>query len=512
MSGIINPYITPDLNTIKKMPNKFKEFIEISTNHEIIIKKSDDIYYYQIKTENNPVLHELKWNTLKKNQHKHHLHEYLLEKFGEFRKLMVDSIFFYTVSKIPKCKSTKLKYNSCKAQALGSNSITSDYDINISEDNLIISKQIIETFNKVFFKIFNNSPSEIFDTNIYGISFLNNKHYVITEKNDKESQLGWVFAKLVFLTIKNKCIPDMLNLNPDYTPLGEAQLKKSSISTSNLLKNDYFLNSEKYIEQINKIGHILPGNNFSNLENLELSEQLKIKNLISVSNVFANETYFTQGSFLHVVGELQSKLDLNISKFDYGISAIENFFEILKEYCLYKGEFDSTNFLKHSYKYIFRFYDGLNKALPNDFTKKIKLLSKLDTLRKQKNREKKMKEFQARLDRLWGLDKSSDDQKKMLLTSPLDPSLILRSSRIQKKSPLSNNSSLPSSFGPNPSSIPFLESLDIPRSSRIQVPSNPDSIRTSRMSVNIISFHSPREYIEVLSQEFQKYLPKLVEL
>jgi hypothetical protein len=65
--------------------------------------------------------------------------------------------------------------------------------------------------------------------------------------------------------------------------------------------------------------------------------QYKYKTAISKSNYFGSETYFTQGAFFHVVGQIQSNLkDLNISLNEYVDSFIENIGDVFKEVKHYK--------------------------------------------------------------------------------------------------------------------------------------------------------------------------------
>ena len=64
----------------------------------------------------------------------------------------------------------KVPYNKyCKINAMGSNALTSNYNVNVS--SFLLSTDIVSKFNKYFFSFWNDTSGEIFDTNFYGNSF-----------------------------------------------------------------------------------------------------------------------------------------------------------------------------------------------------------------------------------------------------------------------------------------------------------------------------------------------------
>jgi hypothetical protein len=140
---------------------------------------------------------------------------------------------------------------------------------------------------------------------------------------------------------------------------------------------------ELYFQTLTKIQNILgTGNDLSTLEYLPFDKQEEIQSLISLANMYTNETYFTQGAFLHVVSRLQSGENIELSETDYINSMLENFFELLKEYALFKDTEDVNLFLKSSYKYLFRFYDAAKEAGLEINQELYDIFKDLDRLRK----------------------------------------------------------------------------------------------------------------------------------
>lgn len=130
--------------------NKFIEF-------KLLIKKGTKFYLND--GEN------LKWKNIIKSKD-------ILYKINlwYFRKIMVDSIIYdivgYYKQKNDFCKN--LQYVS-----VGSNNITSDYDVTLSGTNNKCTSMIIFKYYKIMSNIFNDISEEIFDTNLYGGDFIN---------------------------------------------------------------------------------------------------------------------------------------------------------------------------------------------------------------------------------------------------------------------------------------------------------------------------------------------------
>lgn len=83
--------------------------------------------------------------------------------FWYFRKAIVDSIAIDCISK---------HNNSVVAISVGSTNITSDYDITLYGKKYTSISKVINAFNKMFNDVFSKPPDFVFDTNMYGVSFI----------------------------------------------------------------------------------------------------------------------------------------------------------------------------------------------------------------------------------------------------------------------------------------------------------------------------------------------------
>ena len=83
--------------------------------------------------------------------------------FWYFRKAIVDSIAIDCLSKYS---------NSVVAVSVGSTNITSDYDITLYGKKYSNVSKVINAFNQMINVVFNKPPDYVFDTNMYGVSFI----------------------------------------------------------------------------------------------------------------------------------------------------------------------------------------------------------------------------------------------------------------------------------------------------------------------------------------------------
>jgi hypothetical protein len=354
--SIVNPYITTDTNDLDKLKNMFRLFVTKESKKRTdlleITFKGDDRYKINGET------FKLEWNLMKKLANDP-THLFLLEYFEKFRKIFVDSLIYIVIKSLKDCDNNEKRFNKCTAVALGSASITSDYDINLLSDNPTINADIIRKFNKLFEKNFKNNSSAVFDTNIYGIGFLNREKYIIPIEKRIQSEIA--FVKLIYIERKFKMdVRREFNINFIFF---DTMYENATDFYIDKLYNIGDNGDKLYIETLESIQTILgKENDLSILEYLPFDKQEQIQSLISLANMYANETYFTQGAFLHVVSRLQSGENIELSETDYINSMLENFFEILKEYAIFKHSTDVNLFLKSSYKYLFRFYDAAKEA------------------------------------------------------------------------------------------------------------------------------------------------------
>lgn len=87
--------------------------------------------------------------------------------FWYLRKFIIDSLLIITLGSIENDVSKDTAFG----LSIGSTNLSSDYDITMyGETNTVAN--IIDTFNKTFAKIFGDPSHFVFDTNLYGISFI----------------------------------------------------------------------------------------------------------------------------------------------------------------------------------------------------------------------------------------------------------------------------------------------------------------------------------------------------
>jgi hypothetical protein len=118
-----------------------------SLNKELCLKKND---INKILQKNNH-MKDWEWKDHKGNQ-----------EFFNFRKEFVDALLENIIIDL------NCQYE-CKAVSVGSNTLVSDYDLTVSGP---LSTEIVDIFNKEFRRIFKKESSIVFDTNVYGASFM----------------------------------------------------------------------------------------------------------------------------------------------------------------------------------------------------------------------------------------------------------------------------------------------------------------------------------------------------
>ena len=95
------------------------------------------------------------------------------------RKTIVDDLIKFIFNNYPPCKiDNNIVCNSSPSGSVGPEAtLNSDYDLTVNGNYKI--SEIIQMFNSIFEKEFNKTSSEIFDTNLYGYSFLIPKSAVL---------------------------------------------------------------------------------------------------------------------------------------------------------------------------------------------------------------------------------------------------------------------------------------------------------------------------------------------
>lgn len=297
-------------------------------------------------------------------------------EFVTFRKLFVDALLKESMENLD-CKHT------CSFSSVGSVTNFSDYDVNVTG---IKSTEIVEVFNQRFREIFGKESSEVFDTNVYGSSFVrevrnNNfeEYYVknsegeeqkyrivsVNTERDRQSQRKWALIKL-FLNLDHK----------ERYPLRDAYqfIEKKWKELFSMVKDrsDDRMMNEYYVEMLKLNKEYAKKMMGPKIKDKDFSDSLKFhyKDSLSRANYFGNEMYFTQGAFIHVVMNIQSKVNIPMTKHEYMDSFIENMgdcFKVLNDY--EKGENEKPlcqKIMESVSKYFSRATDALVKLGYNE--------------------------------------------------------------------------------------------------------------------------------------------------
>lgn len=380
---------------------QFKTDMERRTKNEVTtrIKFIGGLRY---TVGNSSKIYKLLWYDLKANSAAGNIHTCILKYFGVLRKKIVDGILQDVIREI-RCPE-------CTYEAIGSTALTSDYDINLTSELPYLNNRIITDFNRKFYSIFGKSSDEVFDTNIYGIGFLPASKKIMPSSKDYDRQMIFAFAKLSVVEKKmNMKLFDRFPALAKYSSYYEASKKIIPAG-------------DKYTSLLSDIQDYMgEGVTMSRFVNDNSDAKLYVlKDMISNANMYANETYFTQGAFLHVVGSIQGNLDPGkISKNDYILSCVENLFDVIKEYAIYSDATTESTFLLYSYKYAYRFYHAAYMAGLHDNVKLLNLFKKLDAARKLTNNKTILGDLQSEVDTELGCVKPD----RLRSSSPRTPSV-----------------------------------------------------------------------------------------
>lgn len=286
--------------------------------------------------------------------------------FWYFRKVVVDSI----ISDIIRLENLNIK-----AMSVGSTKISSDYDITLDgtyRDN----SRVIRRFDRLMEILFMDDSESVFDTNIYGVSFVKDKTRDVGNRGDDMNKR----VKEAFNTEHNKCgkFNYILSEDKDFIisqhiwafvklllRLNKIQQQDEELYglclgelSDNFGDNLYYLSAEafinKYESNINNYQMLVDdGSRFLGEEVDEDSKYL-VSNFISYVNYNGSETYLTNGAFLDVVvnNQMCKKNKSNMVELDFNSyldSFIENLSDLITHY--------------HKVKYLDRANDALDKML-----------------------------------------------------------------------------------------------------------------------------------------------------
>lgn len=288
--------------------------------------------------------------------------------FWYFRKVIVDSV----VSDIIRLDNLNIK-----AMSVGSTKLSSDYDITLDgtyKDN----SKVIKKFNRLMEIIFMDDSESVFDTNIYGVSFIKDKsrvvigdkvddkinntlikafnkehikcgqfNYILSQEKDFIiSQHIWAFIKLLLRLNKIQDNDEELyglSLGELSKNFGDNLYYMSAVTFT----NKYESNLDYYQSTVNDANRFLVNSGDNGSDYL-------VSNFISYVNYNGSETYLTSGAFLDVVvnNQICKNNQDNIVELDFNSyldSFIENMADLMTHY--------------HKEKYLKRASEALNNML-----------------------------------------------------------------------------------------------------------------------------------------------------
>jgi hypothetical protein len=265
--------------------------------------------------------------------------------FWYLRKAIVDSILSDIINHY-KNKPTRSNVNII-AMSVGSTKLSSDYDISL-DTSYNIGAIIIKRFTTIIENIFKDDSENIFDTNVYGVSFTKRKadnnfteshkcdsndiFYVKVDNNIEISQMIWCYIKLLLklnfvLKQDDKVYEKLYSYLDNDTGMQNNKLFIQAV----IFVNKYKSNIENYGKIVSKYNEYIIVNNA-----VTDDDNYLISNFISFVNYNGSETYLTNGAFIDVVinQQLCSTGDkIKISKsYMYFTSFIENMSDLLTHY------------------------------------------------------------------------------------------------------------------------------------------------------------------------------------
>jgi hypothetical protein len=310
--------ITPFKNIIDVIffDNKITEVLSYFETSNILLKIGNK--YYITIGENKL---KLSWNNIKS------LADVSLQKLlWLLRKCIVDLILKKILFQLQFDKKKNFKIFS-----VGSNNLSSDYDITLYGDT-IDKGTVIILFQEEFKKIFYEDSSIVFDTNIYGKSFISFEKNELSTKfkcNDGEnifvlkqasenSQLVWALIKY-FQDIRNglgdSIFTNMVNFLIKHIHIPHIVIAYETRIYLNNKDRDIIDYSKLFSEKF-ETGFIK-----------EYSENILLgtSDYTSLVNFYGTETYFTRGAFLDIVVNKQMcKTSIKLQDIDYISSILEN--------------------------------------------------------------------------------------------------------------------------------------------------------------------------------------------
>lgn len=291
-----------------------------------------------------------------------------------FRKCIVDLLLKKILVQLELYKNSNFKIYS-----VGSNNLSSDYDITLYGDTQD-KGNVLTLFEKEFKKLFYEDSSVVFDTNVYGKSFIsfqkgefarefvcnNNQPIYILDKSSNNSQLVWALVKY-FQDIRNSLGESMFNKMYQFL-ISNIKIPHISYAFETRVylnnKDSEFITYNNLFSKTFEEGFIKAYNSKNKLNKLQSTNDY-----ISLVNFYGNETYFTRGAFLDtVINQQMCKNKIELDEIDYISSILEN-----------SGFFFLHN---NKTKYFIRVVNTLDSLLKSDKYKKIIFSSEYAEIKK----------------------------------------------------------------------------------------------------------------------------------
>lgn len=313
--------ITPfeNVDDINFFDNKITEVLDYFTSSNILLKVGNK--YYIVIFENKL---KLTWENIKTLNDEH-----LKKLLWLLRKCIVDLLLKKIIFKLQLDKKENFKIFS-----VGSNDLSSDYDITLYGDT-VDKGNVMTLFQEEFKKKFYEDSSIVFDTNVYGKSFIsfdpsekdnmskeficnNNQSIYVLKQSSENSQLVWALIKY-FQDIRNSLGENTLNSMVDFLTKN-LDIPHVVIAYETRI---FLNNKDADVIQYNKLFSL----NFEKGFLKEYSNDVLLGNsdYTSLVNFYGNETYFTRGAFLDIVVNKQMcQNSIELQDIDYICSILEN--------------------------------------------------------------------------------------------------------------------------------------------------------------------------------------------
>jgi hypothetical protein len=279
-------FIIQELNTLKQNPDL--KFITIHGN--------------KVSIDNG----KWTWDAIKNKG------DEILKLLFKFRKSLVDTLLIRIKTYFNCNPTTEECYVSASGSVGEMANLKSDYDLSLVIKDYNTSKAI-QIFNSVILKVFNDAPFIVFDTNLYGYSPMIPKNSRLIKDDTKLWDNNYNIAYYYLLYGKNKD-QDNWAVRRLYTFISNVTEMKKLIDCD--IVEEYCVNyplggnmETNYLAYMSQFETECQEVNVTECNKADRKN--KLMNILSNMNYYGDETYFSVGAFLHVVGTMFYLKDSN---------------------------------------------------------------------------------------------------------------------------------------------------------------------------------------------------------